>query len=727
MRRPRTANALRGPPSSICDIIRYGYFKQVRFLISVGSNFECREPLTRRTPLMMCALMEPPEWGASIAMTLLEAGARAGSVDSRGHNVFHLACIWCRERLVRVLLRAIDFDLGKQDKDGNTALHLAAMSGDVSITQIVAQAFRRYCVDLNKANCRGMTACQEALRAGYTSCAHAIDFALAGKRPASAPKDVRFHALTLQPSTTCNSANYIHNSSLSSGNSNQYASGQGKLGNSQILYSKSDATLLNKTSNNGSRDSPFFDKDRSALMSRTSCCEGGDENAAPTEDGSDSVFIENVSSVQDVHRRTSSPRTSTAMRSPRPMTAAFLTRHDSHSTLISSDEKRSTISYPGRSANRARKRKSMNPLYSYGYKKDTDIIPCAPENDFRNTSEFVCKIAHLPPDITHHGPLTDTIDCNGPWMSSRFSSISEMDQAENKEGWRQELKSIFKVYEHQCSPSWRSGRKLEVRPVTPDPSIQEEWERGRRGRRQSISSKTHVPPNLVRRLSVAMKPKRCISTTSTHGRGADGSLDTSRDPSSERMTSPVPGTSGRRRSGPQLDSTSSGHGPRSGSTSPKAKVESNIDDNTLHLPSLSEQGNKVVLSSVLKSQDAGSINKRKDDKSNNSLKSIAGNSTNLQSNLNEGRHVETKSGKGIGKSFAHSNSLGREVKSKGNNSTKPSMDVPVVNEVLVPDTHNIQATVLQTVDTNRLWVQSPYDDDEEDDDDDEDGDKDRDC
>ena len=143
MRRPRTANALRGPPSSMCDIIRYGYFRQVRFLVNAGTDLECREAHTRRTPLMLCALMEPPEWGASIAMTLLEAGVRPGLVDSRGHNVLHLACIWCRERLVRVLLRAIDFDLGRQDRDGNTALHLAAMSGNVPVTQLVAQAFRK--------------------------------------------------------------------------------------------------------------------------------------------------------------------------------------------------------------------------------------------------------------------------------------------------------------------------------------------------------------------------------------------------------------------------------------------------------------------------------------------------------------------------------------------------------------------------------------------------------
>ncbi|RUS81520.1 hypothetical protein EGW08_010727, partial [Elysia chlorotica] len=241
---------------------------------------------------------------------------------------------------------------------------------------LVAQAFRKYCVNLNKTNSRGLTACQEALRAGYTACVHAINFALAGKRPGSACKDVH---------------------------------------------------------------------------------------------SNDSVFLENVTPVPEVLRSPRSPRPRPDMRSPRPMTAAFLTRQDSYSTLTSSEEKRSNIFYPGRSDSRAQKRKFQNPLYFYGYKKNTDLIQCAPENDFRNTAEFVCKISHLPPGTPRLWPLVDTIECNGPWMGSSLNPVvppPEPDQSEITEGWRHELKSIFRVYEHQCSPSWRSSRKLEFRPVT---------------------------------------------------------------------------------------------------------------------------------------------------------------------------------------------------------------------------------------------------------------------
>ena len=90
-------------------------------------------------------------------------------------------------------------------------------------------------------------------------------------------------------------------------------------------------------------------------------------------------------------------------------------------------------------------RKSQNPLYCYGYKKDTDVIQCAPESDFRNTAEFVRKIAHLPAGMTQSCPLMDTIDQNGPWMSETGSPVSRLDQIGTKEGWRRELKSIFKV------------------------------------------------------------------------------------------------------------------------------------------------------------------------------------------------------------------------------------------------------------------------------------------
>lgn len=357
----------------------------------------------------------------------------------------------------------------------------------------------------------------------------------------------------------------------------------------------------------------------------------------------------------------------------------------------------------------------MNPLYSYGYKKDTDIIQCAPENDFRNTSEFVCKISRLPLNLTPNGPLTDTIDCNGPWMRSKFSPTSEMDQSDSRDGWREEIKSIFKVYEHQCSPSWRNGRKLEVRPVTPDPSFQEEWEKGRRGRRQSITSKTHgekMPPNLARRQSVALRSKRCTSssTTSTLGRGMDGDLST------ERVASPVSSTSGRRRSGHQVDSTS-GQGQRSGSTSPKGKTEPSMEETSLQLPNASDQGNKLSLKSSSRKQD-GNTSKSKDSNSNVTRVSEASYTVLNAESVNK---AETKGAKATGKCDTcetNRNSLEPDSRTKRNNSAKSRLDVPVVKEILVHDPHSVQENDLHFVDTNKLSVPTLYDDEEDEESDD---------
>ena len=190
--KPRTTNPLRGPPSTLTDVIKCGFFHQIRLLISSGVNLEARDA-SRRTPIILCAFMEPAEWGASLAMTLIEHGVRGGHRDKYARNALHYACIYEREKLVTILLRASDFNLNHQDKTGNTALHYAVMSGNVNITQMLTKSYQKYKLDVSKVNSRGRSALEEAYHVGHGACAHSIEQLITGKLPAGAAlKDVRF-------------------------------------------------------------------------------------------------------------------------------------------------------------------------------------------------------------------------------------------------------------------------------------------------------------------------------------------------------------------------------------------------------------------------------------------------------------------------------------------------------------------------------------------------------
>lgn len=189
--RPRTSQILRGPACSLCDIIRYGYFHQVSLLVSKGIDVNVRDSFGR-TPLILCAFMEPPDWGVGTARTLIEHGVYLGERDCFGRNVLHYACIYERQNLVEVLLRAIDFDLNQTDTLGNTALHYAAMSGNVSITNLLMQSYRKYCIKPNKANRQGKTALQLARTSGCPACARVIEQELNPDQQGNAIKDVQF-------------------------------------------------------------------------------------------------------------------------------------------------------------------------------------------------------------------------------------------------------------------------------------------------------------------------------------------------------------------------------------------------------------------------------------------------------------------------------------------------------------------------------------------------------
>lgn len=157
------------PIDRLTDIISRGYFQQVRFFVDLGINID-KQDENKRSPLALCSLMEPPQWGTGIARLLIEKGATLDTQDKYGLNALHLACIYNRLELARVLLHAIDFDLVQADKWGNTALHYAVRSGNSVLVALLKDILLHFKYPLDTVNKEGLTALDEGYRYSQSSC-----------------------------------------------------------------------------------------------------------------------------------------------------------------------------------------------------------------------------------------------------------------------------------------------------------------------------------------------------------------------------------------------------------------------------------------------------------------------------------------------------------------------------------------------------------------------------
>lgn len=182
-------------PMSLIDVIKHGYFQQVRFLVERGENIDQRDS-ERRTALMLCSFLEPEVWGVGISRLLIENGGKLYCRDIYGLNAFHYACIYERVELVKVFLKAIDFNLLQGDKQGNTALHYAVKAGNDVIVRLITLAYMKYRISFDKQNNDGFTVLEEAYRCNNRKCVRIIEnpevLSDIGNIEANIPLDLRF-------------------------------------------------------------------------------------------------------------------------------------------------------------------------------------------------------------------------------------------------------------------------------------------------------------------------------------------------------------------------------------------------------------------------------------------------------------------------------------------------------------------------------------------------------
>ena len=153
--------------------IHRGQFHDLRLLVSAGENVNKRDK-EKRTPLIVCTLIEKEEWAVGIARMLLEQGAMIGYKDKLDRNALIHACLRGRSQLASVFLRAVDYDLNHKDRHGNTALFYAASSGHEGLVRELVKTLKRYNFETDLPNKWGMTPLLEACRLGHKSCADVL-------------------------------------------------------------------------------------------------------------------------------------------------------------------------------------------------------------------------------------------------------------------------------------------------------------------------------------------------------------------------------------------------------------------------------------------------------------------------------------------------------------------------------------------------------------------------
>ena len=165
------------PPKSnrsliLIEAVHSERHRQLRLLLDAGVNVNCRDPATGHTPLIRAMFIENSRQRRAIIKTLLSYGGRIEKTDLEGKTAFAWACFLARNDVIRYLCSEIHLDigLGSTDSSGNDNLILACASGNPTTVRLVAEAFRRARLDMNRRNLNDENALMTAHRLGFYDC-----------------------------------------------------------------------------------------------------------------------------------------------------------------------------------------------------------------------------------------------------------------------------------------------------------------------------------------------------------------------------------------------------------------------------------------------------------------------------------------------------------------------------------------------------------------------------
>ena len=154
--------------------IREKRFTQVKLLLDIGVDVNKRDS-EMRTALMQLCFLEDEVKAAKYTKILLARGAKVSLKDKNGLTALSHACKRGQEQLVSIMLEeASDFDLNAQDKEGNTALHYAAMSDNFVVLNLLLNKLKRFKLSVDKMNKKGETPLIVASKSGNFFCARIL-------------------------------------------------------------------------------------------------------------------------------------------------------------------------------------------------------------------------------------------------------------------------------------------------------------------------------------------------------------------------------------------------------------------------------------------------------------------------------------------------------------------------------------------------------------------------
>lgn len=160
---------------ALCSAIRTKRFRQAKILIEIGIDVNFREEEHRRTPLIELCFIEEESKAAKIGKLLLANGAKVELRDNYGLNSLHYACKHGREQLVSLMMdEAHTFNPNTTDRDGNSALHYAAMSGNFVVLNLLIKTLKKFKLSVDLSNKNGETPLICASKSGHFLCARIL-------------------------------------------------------------------------------------------------------------------------------------------------------------------------------------------------------------------------------------------------------------------------------------------------------------------------------------------------------------------------------------------------------------------------------------------------------------------------------------------------------------------------------------------------------------------------
>lgn len=150
-----------------------GRVHQTRLFLDIGVKPSLKDN-QGRTPLMLAVCIINETVALRIARLLLSRGARVDCADFLGRTALSYACEKGRCRLVSLLLDDDSTDVNMADKDGNTPLMYAAMSGDVATLREILHVVVKYRLSVDLRNKKGFSAYLLAARMANTECARVL-------------------------------------------------------------------------------------------------------------------------------------------------------------------------------------------------------------------------------------------------------------------------------------------------------------------------------------------------------------------------------------------------------------------------------------------------------------------------------------------------------------------------------------------------------------------------